>query len=510
MAIAAIIDVMSIQKYIYSSNKLKENIGASLIISGLFKEKIREPYCKYFESALEKKGYEGGGNALLIFEDIDKQNVINTLREFTLHVLLNYPGIDLGIGIDYDFDGFNLDNVYSQLQISKNRFIPISAIPSHGITAECIRTGLSAEIFYESNKQSSYISYSSYAKLKKIDDIKSGKYFDVMQKILSDSGLHEKYCFTDELENLGSKKGEDSHIAFVAIDGNSMSDRFMACNSLDEKKQLSNDLRTAVEKSFIKLLEIINDEFDFINEELDIKSEKGKKVLPIRPIVLGGDDVSFICEGSMGVYFAYKYLKFFEAQKVSDGKQLSACAGVAIAHAKYPIYRIQKIAEELLSGAKDKRKKDKDIKGDSYIDFQMFYGGIFGELGDIRKSHYENVYGKMYMRPYKEEDLENLMSPLRKMKRLSESKIKEIRTVLNKTKSERSNFIEHMKMRSNPSPNENENSNSGSKSFSIPSQILGQKYDNDFYLNNETPYFDMIELLEILPDYVIERGSLNG
>lgn len=506
MSVAAIIDIMSIQKYIYSSNKLKENIGASLIILGIFKEKIKDPYNEYFESALEN-GYEGGGNVVLIFKDIGKEKVLEVIREFTLRILEKYPGIDLGVGIDFDFDG-NLDKAYAELQISKNKFIPLSNIPSHGITAECSRTGLSSEIFYESNKQSSYISYSSYVKLKKIDEIKSGKGSDFMQKILSDSGLDDKYTFTDELEKLGSKKGEDSHIAFVAIDGNSMSDRFMKCVDLRAKKQLSDTLKESVKNSFIGLLKIIDEEFKEIDEELDIKYENGKKVLPIRPIILGGDDVSFICEGSMGIYFANRFLKFFAEQAVSDGLPLSACAGVAIAHAKYPIYRIQRIAEELLSGAKDKRKKDqnKEDNPGSYIDFQMFYGGIFGELGEIRKNHYENIYGKMYMRPYKTEDIEGLMKPIEKMHRLAESKIKELRVVLNKTESERSNFIEHMKMRAGS----DENSYSGAKSFFIPYEILGQKYEKDFYVNNETPYFDIIELLEILPEYIIKRGSLNG
>ncbi len=156
MSIVVIIDIMSIQKYVYASNKLKENIGASLIISGIFKEKIKDPYDQYFKSALEN-GYEGGGNVVLIFKDIDKEKVIEVIREFTLRILEKYPGIDLAVGIDFDFDGTNLDKAYAELQISKNIFIPISNIPSHGITAECNRTGLSSEIFYESNKQSSYI-----------------------------------------------------------------------------------------------------------------------------------------------------------------------------------------------------------------------------------------------------------------------------------------------------------------------------------------------------------------
>ena len=498
--IVVIIDVMSIQKYVYASNKLKENLGASSIIKGLFQEEIKTPYDECFKSALNK-GYEGGGNAVLIFDDIDENPVKDTIKEFTLHVLERYPCLDLSIGIYSDFDGSDLNKAYEELQKSKNRFIPVTNVSSHGITAECNRTGLSAETYYSSDSEDSYISYSSYVKLKKVNEIKSNSGADSMQIILKDSGLDDEYCFTDELEKLGSKKGEDSHIAFVAIDGNSISDIFMN-KTLEEKQELSKTLREAVEKSFIGLLKIIKNEFKEISNELSIKSKGGKIVLPIRPIILGGDDVSFVCEGSMGIYFAYIFLKLFEKQEVSDGQPLSSSAGVAIAHSKYPIYRIQKIAEELLSGAKDKRKSEKETG--SYVDFQMFYGGIFGELGEIRKNHYENRYGKMYMRPYNIENLEKLMKPLGEMRGLAESKIKELRTVLNKTKSERGNFMEHMKMRHKTTGD----SDSGAKSFLIPHEILDKHYTEDFYDKGETPYLDLIELLEILPEYVIKRGSL--
>lgn len=488
---------MSIQKYIYASNKLKENIGASSIIEGLFNQYKYKNNGKYnicFEKALEN-GYEAGGNAILVFDD-DKDTVAETLKEFTLNVLECYPGIDLGIGMDCEFDGSNLDKTYRKLQESKNIFIPISNIPSHGVTAECNRTGLSAEVY----EDTSYISYSSFSKLK---NAKAGN--NKMQDILKKNNLGDKYCFTDELDKLGHKKNEDSHIAFVAIDGNSMSDRFMSQETLEKKKKLSITLRKAVEESFDDLLKIIDGEFSEIEKEINIESEKGKRILPLRPIVLGGDDVGFICHGSMGVYFAYKFLKFFENKKVSDGEPISACAGVAIAHAKYPIYRIQKIAEELLTNAKDKMKKDKN-EG-SYIDFQMFYSGISGELSEIRQNHYENNYGKMYMRPYNIDELEKLIEPLHDMSELAESKIKELRAILSKTTSERKNFLHHMSMRAST---EASSDDLNKKSFLIPKSILGTDYSDDFYNGQRTPYLDLIELIEILPDYIIKRGRLNG
>jgi hypothetical protein len=45
---ALIVDTVSIQKYIFSSNKLKENIGASYIVENAFNEPLKNALKKTF------------------------------------------------------------------------------------------------------------------------------------------------------------------------------------------------------------------------------------------------------------------------------------------------------------------------------------------------------------------------------------------------------------------------------------------------------------------------------
>jgi hypothetical protein len=114
MYTAVLIDSLSIQQYIFSSNKLREQIGASYIVERLmFDECIplalqsvfhtpNPPPCNLwtmqptrYELAVSgdsrfEIGYIGGGNALVIFRDKESANRFVTLYS---RLLLEYfPG----------------------------------------------------------------------------------------------------------------------------------------------------------------------------------------------------------------------------------------------------------------------------------------------------------------------------------------------------------------------------------------------------------------------------------
>src|SRR6185312_4842133 len=75
-------------------------------------------------------------------------------------------------------------------------------------------------------------------------------------------------------------------------------------------------------------------------------------LLPVRPILYGGDDLTFVCHGRLGLALAERYLRAFAAAPASDGQPLSACAGVAIVHSRAPFSRAYGLADELCRTAK--------------------------------------------------------------------------------------------------------------------------------------------------------------
>ena len=112
---AVLFDTRSIQKYIFSGNKLRTNIGASYLVDGVFddaliavlktsltNEEVDESSWKenqrndYDWEDMPKKcrvAYIGGGNALILFKQaVEDECIKDIVTDFSRKVLLEYPG----------------------------------------------------------------------------------------------------------------------------------------------------------------------------------------------------------------------------------------------------------------------------------------------------------------------------------------------------------------------------------------------------------------------------------
>jgi hypothetical protein len=509
-----LLDTVSIQRYIFSTNNLKENIGASRIVEDIYDSHLKEAikklfsssddsYYKAWENEPEKItilecsssfeiGYIGGGNALLFFKEEEKAKEF--IKYWTMRLLIHCPGLIPACAIEkIDFNDFSrsLKNLFKQLAENKSSFVPQTVIKRHGITAECPNTGYSAEIWCEKlpEEKKNYISSVSNAKIKAAEEANKK-----LQEILKDLGFADEYTFTDEIDKLGQTKREESHIAIVHIDGNDMGKRFQSLNDLVSLRKLSKSVREATLNTFKEMLKKLVEKIEngeIKDEDINLqKDEKGKTILPLRPIIIGGDDITFVSEGRLGIWLAKIFLEEFQKQQVSDGKPLSACAGVAITKAKYPFYRGYKLSEDLTRSAKYGRKKAND--NGSWIDFHIAYGGFSGELKEIRENHYKTPLVNLVLRPYKIDDLNELLKGVAKLKNnFPRSKILELRSVLYSGENEQKLFLEEIKARGLKLPGYNKNF----KNFN----------GNEIIVYKETPYFDMIELMEFYPKF-----ALNG
>ena len=165
MPVAVLIDTISIQSYIFGSNKLKENIGGSYIIEKLvYKQMIPKGLAeanvakdvnicnwennpeehrleKYPEEKVEI-GYIGGGNALLIFRDHRDSDAF--IRSYSRLILTHFPGIKLAFGFHNGFkyqEGEDYKRFRRELHKSliRNRnFSTVQVLPfKHGIVEDC-------------------------------------------------------------------------------------------------------------------------------------------------------------------------------------------------------------------------------------------------------------------------------------------------------------------------------------------------------------------------------------
>ena len=311
---AILFDTRSIQKYIFSGNKLRTNIGASYIVDQVFETTLRQVIAKVIPNLdwdSWKKGdgtehivplkadcyvaYIGGGNALLLFKDdisVDLKSIVTT---FTKSLLTTYPGLKTGAAIgELDFttqDTYDasLGVLFKKLKQYQSTVFPVVNIPYTGLTLPCEVNGEAANFYdatgYEIGVEagdSRYYSQEVWAKTQASD--KANKHLQELFK----QELEGKQ-FPKELNQLGQKDTEQD-IAIVHIDGNQMGVRFSQTKKLAERSALSHQVKEKTIHAFRNLLRDVVKEYDSYADYLDLHDG----YLPIRPLILGGDDVTFV------------------------------------------------------------------------------------------------------------------------------------------------------------------------------------------------------------------------
>jgi len=410
---AVLIQVVSIQKYIFSSNKLKENIGASYIVekllfghNGLLYNTLLGFSSAHFElddwgkaigNGKVEIGYIGGGNALILFNKVnDAKDFIKT---FSLNSILYFPGLQLAFGIK---ENFVKDNYKYEFQIllenlrsGKSSYIPLTSVFKHGITADCPLSNESAEV--KDIKSGQYISRVSYSKFLAAIHAQENQFTTYEE-------LGDDYQLTDETDKLG-QEDEASYIAVVHVDGNGMGKVFANIDSLDVLRLKSKAVSAKAASAMKSLIgHLVKLHQDSMLDELDLKTADKKFILPIRPILVGGDDITFICEGRIGIYLAEKFIEYFydkdertkpddSSEKLMDG----ACAGIAIVKSHFPFYKAVQLAEELCSEAK---KEAREKKGTSWISFYYSATTFSGNLKELRQRTHSSSHGSLYYGPY--------------------------------------------------------------------------------------------------------------
>ncbi|KAA5805723.1 Cas10/Cmr2 second palm domain-containing protein [Thermoanaerobacterium thermosaccharolyticum] len=515
---AVLIDTVSIQEYIFSSNKLKENIGASYIVDKIYEYVLEEALKMTFNKKINMKewkntpnvvkinapneefeiGYIGGGNALILFKDSDKAKSL--IQNFSKLLLKKTPGLKTAFGVMHDFDlgdfKGSMKRLRENLRENKNKYFTNVTLLKYGFTLDCPRTNESAEQFEEqcidpekfqdANKQEKdrkFISSVSGSKLKISDQARD----EIVRKIKDI--LKDKYTLTNDVEKLGQTEGKD-YIAIVHIDGNKMGEKFANCTNLTEYRNLSIKVKEVTETAFKNMIEILinqienNKIFDPENGEFKLQKEGDKTILPVRPIILGGDDITFISDGRLGIFLAEIFIKEFTKHSTNN-ESLSACGGVSIVKTKYPFYRAYMLAEDLTDRAKQASRKENG----SYIDFFISSSGWSGSLEGIINKHLSTVNGNLHFGPYRvdlingEKSLENLRNIIREFKNVPKSKVMKLREMLFEDKENAKIYVEELK----------------AKGINLP-KIKGFLYHVKIWQYGKTPYFDAIELIDFYPE----------
>ena len=525
-----VLDTTGIQPYIFGSNRLRENIGASYLVSQAtdnwarkaLNELKRKVYAfdpeKHQPDAkprIEDDGlaaelvYAGGGNTILLFSD--KQYAVEFTKILSKRILEDAPGINLlAVHQEFDWDSQSLYDVVqnlmkNDLDAKKRSRIPSAPLLGLGVTATCRSTQLVAVGMSENFKDDEpyLISTEIDAKLKVVRQAN-----DNLQKMFASAlGSYEFPLRTDEM---GRSQGDSSYSAVIHADGNRMGKRFQKfgkdkCNRdyIIAMRQLSHSVNQAgidalkeVVKILVKSIKVDADGKRKVKGQFEIKDN----YLPFRPLVYGGDDVTFVCDGRLGLELAAIFLQEFEKQLVvgnENGKNpLTACAGICVVKTHYPFARAYQLSEDLCRKAK-KFVKDEE-KGDfSALDWHLAASGLIGSISEIRDREYKVPTGSLSMRPVSlkkeiDSDWRTWQGFTKVVKHLNEdedwkgrhNKVIALRDVLRQGPDATEKFLKNYRIKDEQLPTFPE--------FSGQSLDLAQKG----WLNGICGYFDAIEAME--------------
>jgi hypothetical protein len=387
------------QSFIFSTNKLRENVGASELIwrIGQFAAAAAaRPGCQTIIAT--------SGKATILAPDEDTARAI--VREVTSKAVREAPGVEVHAAITpFDPAGEPLRDALARVRREHESLrgtlpSPATRFMRLPCVADCSTSGLPAAMphrdFHGPARRTGASDLRSAVSQAKWIAAEEG-----IKRLAEAAGDARVMRTIADLETL-----EDSSLDWLAVihaDGNGLGELLMHFDQIVERaapgsgweaharllREFSEALDTCTRAAFAEAVRNVGD-------APGARSKGG--MLRLVPLVLGGDDLTVVCDGRIAVAFAREFLERFE-RKTAVGRVgelsalrpgaaspgLSACAGVAIVKPHFPFHAAYELAEDLLSSAKQIKQRLPG-KPSSALDFHVLYDSSDASLARIREA----------------------------------------------------------------------------------------------------------------------------
>lgn len=363
------IDVHGIQNYLFATSKLKEVVGASRIVddfTGASDEDVPATVLRGLGLSLCGSGKPagdkwflpvrlgGGVVRLLLPNGALAKRFVRCMSEWALQ---NAAGLEFdAASVEFDIvsGSFAEANAALIAKIHQHRQAGARGGAFNGFpfTAPCRLTGDAAEGYDGPNERLCAASLDKRAYQARRDD----RWVSVRDaEILKAFRIDDpRRPFVFDLQTMQADDPSDSYMAVVAVDLNSLGELGQRAvegsagvDSLHRMRAFADRVTEAVRSAFSTALDALarnaesGHEFQAIER---LVNATGK--LPLRPLVLGGDDLIFVMHGSLAPRFAEQLASSLEISGFSSG------IGIAFAKTSSPLARAIDLAEALLARAK--------------------------------------------------------------------------------------------------------------------------------------------------------------
>lgn len=342
--------VQGIQSFIFQTNKLREIVGASELVEEIctskFKEIVGNGYAEYDEASGYGSVLHAAGNIKYIFKD--KTSCENTVREFPKAIFEFAPGITVSQAVvemsgDCDFPKA-VNELEKRLRTQRNKPMRSATLGLMGIERSR-QTGLPVVL----KKGDEHYDAGTRAKLFEDPFGQRKRTTKKLCKIAFDKTEISDRQIAYDIEDMTE---QNDWIAIIHADGNGLGQVVQAIGTNETQfKEFSESLDEATKAAAVEAYKIVKNKF------------KEDKFIPIRPIVLGGDDFTTICRADIALDYVTEFIKQFEAKtnfvgvyKKLNFNHLTACAGIAYVKSSFPFYYGYELAEALCTQAKKDAK----------------------------------------------------------------------------------------------------------------------------------------------------------
>lgn len=449
-----LIETSGNQNYIFSTNKLKENVGASELtyLAGtrwvldavhqaggsaryslwrtndelrqkLLDERLN-PQIAPGSSVKVEVILAASGKAMLLTQDRDTAKRL--IQLVTHRAIREAPGLDICgvISEEFDWETGDLGRINCQVHqqfeaVRSSRPSPSLRFLRLPVIADCATSGFPAarvEPFGEKQV------LRSQASLIKRQSKQAG------EERIGDLGKKGGFNFVGSVRVLDSEEESTEKLKWLSVihaDGNGLGEILL---NFGQHIQQLEQTDSNSNRNYINYLRKFSLALDICTENAFLKALKvvpvrNDGILPVVPLVLGGDDLTVICDGQSALQFTRQFLIEFEhqtnlrdethydgvipkiAKEALKVDRLSACAGVAIIKPHFPFSVAYELAEALTKSAKQVKEivtnSDNRPYPCSALDFHILYDSSGVDLAQIRqKLVRDQQQTRLYVRPY--------------------------------------------------------------------------------------------------------------
>lgn len=405
---AYLFEVRSIQPFLFASGKLKHMVAGSELIDYLCTQPLEE--------ALAVCGLEGyrdqrhsprcaGGAFYLLIEDAEKAQRFRHL--WTLLVSQLLPGVEQ---VDALVEASSAREAIRQgleaLKEARNR--PSALLPAASPFAQrSPRTGQAAV------KQQNGESLDEATSVKLCFERPQDS-VPLAQRFSQNPSIYWPNNFEDDARPTQRfPLDEGDSVAMIHIDGNGLGEVLRVVNAVaghadDEAYiKLYRQFSDGLESATVEACQVATD-------NVLVPEVNAFGVVPARPLVLGGDDVTVLTRGDLGFAFTQVFIHAFEqktavflqelkaeavkinAQQAEQlPKRLTACAGIAFIKPSQPFAQCYELAESLCERAKKQSRKTQATLGLDDIPSSLAFHRVSASLIEDEETLFQR---EMYVR----------------------------------------------------------------------------------------------------------------